>query len=282
MIDINIHKPLEGIKKNMSLDINLHINKNDFIALSGVSGSGKTTLLRVLAGLEDAKGTIKVNNTIWLDKTKIVPPQKRDIGFVFQDYALFENMSVEQNLLYVNNDTKLAQKLLEITHLDKIKNSMPNNLSGGQKQRVSLCRAFMNQPKLLLMDEPLSALDLNMKLKLQNEIATLHKEFDTTTIMVTHNPYQISNLANRNIVLEYGKIIKNDRVKKTEDYEKNSEFCFDAQVLSIKQNNDNYTAIVNIAQQIIAIDITKEKINSIKIGETIKVYTNSFSPTFKL
>ncbi|MEA3512917.1 MAG: ABC transporter ATP-binding protein, partial [Campylobacterota bacterium] len=159
MIKIDINKKLHGSNGEMDLDINLEITKGDFVALAGLSGSGKTTLLRILAGLEDADGTLKIDDDVWLDGKFCLPPQKRKIGFVFQDYALFPNMSVLDNLLYVQKDKELADKLLEMTELSELKKRLPNSLSGGQKQRVSLCRAMMNRPKLLLMDEPLSALD---------------------------------------------------------------------------------------------------------------------------
>jgi molybdate transport system ATP-binding protein len=167
MIKIDITKKLHGPVGDMRLYVRLSIKEGEFLALTGHSGSGKTTFLRVLAGLENAQGFIKVGDEIWLDGKKSTPPQKRKIGFVFQDYALFPNMSVEENLLFVNNDKALADYLLEITELDKLKKRLPNSLSGGQKQRVSLCRALMNRPKILLMDEPLSALDPAMRLKLQ-------------------------------------------------------------------------------------------------------------------
>ena len=214
MIKIDIKKQLHGSEGQMNLDVNLQIENGDFVALSSLSGSGKTTLLRILAGLEEAIGTIKIDDEIWLDEKHNLPVQKRKIGFVFQDYALFTNMSVMQNLLYVSNDKKLANSLLEITELAELKDRMPNTLSGGQKQRVSLCRAMMNKPKLLLMDEPLSALDPAMRTKLQNEILQLHKEFNTTTIMVSHDPSEIYRLSNRVIVLQQGKIIDDGDARK--------------------------------------------------------------------
>jgi molybdate transport system ATP-binding protein len=200
MIDIKIQKKLFGAKGEMSLRVNLRVEKGEFIALTGKSGSGKTTLLRILAGLEEASGEIQVANTPWMNRQKSLPPQKREIGFVFQDYALFENMTIEQNLLFVANDIELASHLLEMTELSELKNRYPNSLSGGQKQRVSICRALMRRPKILLLDEPLSALDAAMRTKLQNELLTLHKEFGTTTIMVSHDPSEIYRLASRVIV----------------------------------------------------------------------------------
>ncbi|MCW8821746.1 MAG: ATP-binding cassette domain-containing protein [Sulfurovum sp.] len=213
MIQIDIHKELHGSQGNMSLDVTLDIQKGEFIALMGESGSGKTTLLRVLAGLEKAEGNITVEDVLWLEKQKMLPPQQREIGFVFQDYALFENMSVEENLLFVNEDKALAKELLEMTELSRLASRNVTDLSGGQKQRVSLCRAMMKKPKLLLMDEPLSALDPAMRTKLQNEILKLHKTFGTTTIMVSHDADVSHHLADRILVLGHGKIIEDGSPK---------------------------------------------------------------------
>lgn len=207
MIKIDIHKKLHGSKGDMDLDVHLEIQKGAFISLMGESGSGKTTLLRVLAGLEKAEGNITVEGVSWLEKQKMLPPQQREIGFVFQDYALFENMSVEENLLYVKEDKVLAKKLLEMTELDRLASRNVKGLSGGQKQRVSLCRAMMNKPKLLLMDEPLSALNPAMRTKLQDEILTLHRTFGTTTLMVSHDTDVSYHLSDRILVLDHGKIV---------------------------------------------------------------------------
>ncbi len=211
MIEIEIHKRLHGAHGDMHLDVALEIQKGEFIALMGESGSGKTTLLRVLAGLENAEGDISVEDVLWLGHKKMLPPQQREIGFIFQDYALFENMNVEENLLFVNEDRALAQRLLDMTELSRLSHRNVKGLSGGQKQRVSLCRAMMKQPKLLLMDEPLSALDPAMRTKLQDEILKLHKTFGTTTIMVSHDADASYHLADRILVLDHGKIIADGR-----------------------------------------------------------------------
>jgi len=280
MIKIDINKKLHGASGEMDLDIDLKIQEGDFVALAGQSGSGKTTLLRILAGLEEAQGTIQVGDEIWLDDTKSLPAQKRKIGFVFQDYALFPNMTIEENLLYANKDKELSTKLLTMTDLLELKNRYPNTLSGGQKQRVSLCRAMMNKPKLLLMDEPLSALDPNMRTKLQKEILTLHKEFGTTTIMVSHDPSEIYRLANRVVMLHFGEIINDGLPKevllKTTG---SAKFSFEGELLDIVKVDVIYIAIVSIGQQLVEVVVSDEEMKDLKVGQVVSISTKAFSPT---
>ena len=279
MIKIDISKKLHGSNGLMDLKLDLEINEGDFVALSGKSGSGKTTLLRILAGLEEAEGSIKVANELWLDGKRSLAPQKRKIGYVFQEYALFPNMSVEENLLFVNKDRVLAKHLLEMTELSELKNRLPNTLSGGQQQRVSLCRAMMNRPKLLLMDEPLSALDPSMRTKLQNEILTLHKEFGTTTIMVSHDPSEIYRLASRVLVLDQGKIINDGNPKdvllKTQGSQK---FSFEGELLDITKVDVIYVAIVSIGQQLVEVVVSSDEAKNLKIGQRVTVSTKAFAP----
>lgn len=279
MINININKKLHGANGEMDLNVNLEIKQGEFLALAGLSGSGKTTLLRILAGLESANGTIKIDDNIWLNEKFSLAPQKREIGFVFQDYALFPNFSVLDNLLYVNKDKELANYLLKMTELEELKNRFPLTLSGGQKQRISLCRALMNKPKILLMDEPLSALDSEMRTKLQNEILTLHKEFNTTTIMVSHDPSEIYRLANRVVVLNYGQIINDgspkDVLLKTKGSQK---FSFEGELLDIIKVDVIHIAIVSIGQQLVEVVVGNEEAKNLKIGQKVSLSTKAFSP----
>ena len=280
MIKIDINKKLHGANGEMDLNVNLEIKEGDFLALAGKSGSGKTTLLRILAGLESSSGVIHIGDEVWQDEKFTLAPQKRKIGFVFQDYALFPNMTVEENLLFVQNDKALAKQLLEVTELSELAKRRPNTLSGGQKQRVSLCRALMNQPKLLLMDEPLSALDPAMRTKLQNEILLLHKEFGTTTIMVSHDPSEIYRLASRVVVLEQGRVVDDGLPKevllKTNGSQK---FSFEGELLELIKVDVMFVAIVAIGQQLVEVVVSPMEAKGLKVGEKVSISTKAFAPT---
>ena len=283
MINITIQKELHGAAGNMQLAVNLNIKKGEFVALSGKSGSGKTTLLRILAGLEAAEGCITVATKEWLNEKTSLAVQKRAIGFVFQDYALFENMTIEQNLLYAANDKELAAHLLELTELTELKNRYPHALSGGQKQRVSICRALMKRPKILLLDEPLSALDSAMRTKLQNELLTLHKEFQTTTIMVSHDPSEIYRLASRVIVLENGAVVNDgkptDVLLKKQGSQK---FSFEGELFEIKKVDVIFIALVAIGQQLVEVVLSHNEADKLTIGDKVTLSTKAFSPTLNV
>ena len=262
MIKLNFQKNLFGQSGEMLLDINLNLKEGEFVAISGDSGSGKTTILRILAGLEKATGDIKVGDEVWLDKKTFLPPQKRKIGFVFQNYALFTNMSVEENLLFVKKDKKLANKLLEMTNLTNLKDAYPNKLSGGQSQRVSLCRAFMNSPKILLLDEAFSALDAKMRDRLQKEVLILHKEFKTTTLMVSHDKNEILKMADRIVTIENGKVLEDKDIGAV--FENSSDVIeLEGEVVRV----DEKKVYILVENQILMI----EKSRDFRVGEWVKM-----------
>jgi len=213
-LSIHIKKELHTAEGRFPLSVQLDIEKGEFVALTGPSGSGKTTLLRLIAGLTKSdQGQILFNDTVWSDHSKqqFLPPQKRSIGFVFQDYALFPNMTVQQNLTFAldkSAPSSEVENIIEMIDLTALANRFPHQLSGGQQQRVALARALVRKPKILLLDEPLSALDTVMRERLQDDLKRLHEDYKLTTILVTHNEKEIFKLANRAIVLETGKIIE--------------------------------------------------------------------------
>ena len=279
---MNIRKKLHGSSGDMNLVCDFEIQNGGFLAITGPSGSGKTTLLRIIAGLEESEGEVLVNSEIWLNEKVKLPPQKRKVGFVFQDFALFPNMSVEENLLYVNNNKKLADELLEMVDMVKLKNRYPNTLSGGQKQRVALCRALMRKPDILLLDEPFSALDMNMREKLQKDVYNFHKKFNLTTIMVSHSPSEIYRLSNITMLLKNGKIEKfgtpNEVLLKTSG---SAKFSFEGRVLDIVKEDVIYIAVIEIGEQIVEVVISGSEADNLKIGEKVIVGTKAYNPYIK-
>ncbi|MGD9968936.1 MAG: ABC transporter ATP-binding protein [Sulfuricurvum sp.] len=216
MIFIDIKKRLLSAEGPLEAHFNLSVESGEFMTLFGPSGAGKTTLLRMIAGLETPlEGRIEVEGEVWFDSAQKInlPPQKRSIGFVFQDYALFPTMSVRDNLLYAaetGEQKKFIDDLIELVELKALENRLPATLSGGQKQRVALARALVRRPKILLLDEPLSALDPAMRQKLQNELASIHQRFEITTLLVSHDIAETVKLSHRLASIESGKVVKVD------------------------------------------------------------------------
>lgn len=276
MIEFSLKKELFGVNENMELNVEISFKNGSFISLSGESGSGKTTILRCLAGLEKANGFIKVDDEIWQDEKIFLSPQKRRIGFVFQDYALFENLSVKDNLLFVEKDIDHCNKLLDMLGLMSLKDRYPTNLSGGQKQRVALGRAMMRKPKLLLLDEPLSALDPHLRARLQDEISKIQDMFKTTTILVSHDPNEIYKLANYMFVLKNGKIIKKGTPKeillKTSGSQK---FAFSGTLLNLEKIDTIFIATVSVGQQITEVALASDL--GLRIGDEVTISSKAFN-----
>lgn len=203
---------LNGPAGPFQLDVAASIDRGAFVALTGPSGAGKTTLLRMLAGLtRPDHGVLRVKGATWLDTAARidVPTRRRTIGFVFQDYALFPNMTVRRHLDYAIDarDAARVDDLLRLARLERLADAYPARLSGGQRQRLALIRALARRPTLLMLDEPLSALDPAMRAELQDEIKRLHRQFGTTTILVSHDASEILRMADRMIRLDQGRVV---------------------------------------------------------------------------
>ncbi|WP_427042067.1 ATP-binding cassette domain-containing protein [Fusobacterium sp. SB021] len=194
-------------------NINLNIEKGEFISFLGPSGCGKTTLLRTISGLEELN-----SGHIFLKGKDIsnLHPSKRNFSIVFQSYALFPNMTVWENIAYGLENKKVPKdiiknkvlEVLEMVGLAGISGKYPNEMSGGQQQRVALARAIALEPDVLLLDEPLSALDAKVREKLRNDIKMLQKKLNLTTIMVTHDQEEALSVSDKIMVMESGKIMQ--------------------------------------------------------------------------
>lgn len=210
----NLVKSYDG-KKNIIDNINLEIKDKEFIVLVGSSGCGKSTILRLISGLEDiTSGEILIDDKV----VNNVHPKDRDIAFVFQSYALYPHMSVYDNIAFGLKMRKYDKKTIdakvrevaESLNLTELLNRKPKQLSGGQRQRVALGRAIVRNPKVFLMDEPLSNLDANLRVHMRSEIKRLHQKLKTTFIYVTHDQTEALTMGDRIVVLDKGKIQQAD------------------------------------------------------------------------
>ncbi len=207
----HVFKRYPGSKAAAVDDLNLHIEAGEFLTLLGPSGSGKTTTLMLLAGFEaPSSGTIRLDGK----SIESLPPHHRNMGVVFQSYSLFPHMTVAQNVAFPLSVRKVAPSIIsqKVTaalakvHLENFTHRKPSQLSGGQQQRVALARALVFEPRLVLMDEPLSALDKKLREEMQLEIRRLHRELGVTMVFVTHDQSEAMTLSDRVAVFNHGRI----------------------------------------------------------------------------
>ena len=211
MLKIDIERSMLTSEGKSLLKVDLEIAENELICLFGHSGAGKTTLLRILAGLFNPdRGFISFNGQVWYDSAKKInlSPQQRNVGYMFQDYALFPNMTVCKNIEFAQRTRNAEEVDTLLSHfgLEALQKQYPAKLSGGQKQRVALARALAAKPNLLLLDEPLSALDYEMRLNLQEEILKAHELLNSVTLLVSHDKDEVRKLATSVILLRNGAI----------------------------------------------------------------------------
>ena len=198
-------------------ELHLEIGDGEFVSLLGPSGCGKTTTLRLLAGfLQPDGGEIRVDGKVISSPSLLVPPERRNMSMIFQSYAVWPHMTVAQNVAYGLKFKKLSKqeieakvtKLLGVVHLAELKDRYSAELSGGQQQRVALARALVVEPQILLMDEPLSNLDANLREEMRFEIRRLHEEFKITTVYVTHDQAEAMATSDRIAVLDRGRLVQ--------------------------------------------------------------------------
>ena len=204
--------------KTVFRDLSFAVNEGEFLSILGSSGCGKTTLLRILIGLiEPTNGSIFMNGA---DITNF-PSSKREMGMVFQNYALFDNMTVYENIIYAlkfnkelkNNADGITNRLIDIMKLSPYKDFYPANLSGGQQQRVAIARTLALNPRIILFDEPMSALDADTRIMMRKELINIKSEFNTTMIYITHDQEEAFDMSDRIMVMKEGQIEQIDTPK---------------------------------------------------------------------
>ncbi|MDO1445251.1 ATP-binding cassette domain-containing protein [Rhodocytophaga aerolata] len=288
MIRIQVRKTLSMSEGEKALQIETSLETGSFTAIYGRSGAGKTTFLRLLAGLiQPEQGYIEVDGQVWLDTQKKInlPPQKRSIGFVFQDFALFPNMTVLENLQYASGnkpDQEFIKQLLTMVSMEKLAHRKPTTLSGGQKQRIALARALVRRPSILLLDEPLSALDQEMRHKLREEIHLLHRQFQTTTLLVSHDLAEIYRLANKVLIIEEGSISKSGKPDEVFSEKRlSSKIQLTGEVVRIVPGEVVYIIEILTGNSIIKTIATKEEAEQLAIGSQVMVFSKAFNPIIK-
>ena len=279
MIHCTLDKALNFSGGKMNLRIEIKVAEGQFITLYGKSGAGKTSILRMLAGLmrPDA-GRIVVGEEVWFDGAKGIHwrPQKRSVGFLFQDYALFPNMTVKENLEFAlqKGQTKgIINELMELIELGELQDRRPQTLSGGQQQRVALARALVQRPQLLLLDEPLSALDLDMREKLQRYLLKVHQEYGLTTILVSHDQQEIQRLSDEVYEVEQGRVMRQGTPSVIFPSKRSIEtFGIEATVMSIQQLAEDQCRVrFRIAEGILDWTFPAATIAHLKVGASVNL-----------
>lgn len=288
MIELTIRKTLSSPSGEMLLHIQGTIARGSLVTLYGKSGAGKTTLLRLLAGLlSPDTGRIVVDNVTWLDTQQGINlrPQQRSTGLVFQDYALFPHMSVLDNLRFAltkGQDPKVVGELLEIVDLGALQHQKPATLSGGQQQRVALARALVQRPRLLMLDEPLSALDHEMRSTLQQYILQLHRTYGLTTLLVSHDTNEIRHLSDRVLVIDQGQLVRQgtpDEVFSPKPV--GEKFQLVGEVVAITPRDDAFIVTVRIGQNRVQVVVDADEVVTLPLGTPVWVSSEAWQPVIR-
>ncbi|PAF52523.1 ATP-binding cassette domain-containing protein [Helicobacter sp. 13S00477-4] len=279
MIELDFEKKLDGF----SIEVSLRLPMGEFFSIFGKSGAGKTTILRIISGLENPdKGRIVVGDRIFFDSSKKInlAPMKRRIGFVFQNYALFPHLNVYQNIIFGHKgDRQRLEEVITLMELEELYQNKIHTLSGGQAQRVALARAIVSSPNILLLDEPLSALDGGMRLRLQRELKKLSRYFGLSVFLVSHDLAEVFRLSDKIIMIESGKINKigtPDEVFLNERL--SAKIQITGEILQIVKNSIVFIADVLINQSIVRVVLDENEAARFKEGDQVAVITKAFNP----
>ena len=282
MIEFDLQKRLVSRHGELAFSAAATIRAGERVALFGPSGAGKTTLLRMLAGLtRPDSGRLVVGDEVWFDAARGIdlPPQRRRIGLVFQDYALFPHLTVRGNLAFAAHTPARVDELLALMGLEALANRKPDTLSGGQKQRVALARALAWEPALLLLDEPLSALDPALRSRLQQELLRVHEALKLTTVLVSHDLAEVFRLASRVIRLEDG-VVTGDATPAELFLTRQAagRFRLAGEVLAIRDEDVLQIASLLVGGEIVDVVLDDDEAAQLRVGQRVTVAAKAFSP----
>ncbi|WP_109436967.1 ATP-binding cassette domain-containing protein [Aquimarina sp. AU119] len=285
MIHIAVQKKLTAVEGEMLLDVDFTLEEGKLTTLYGESGAGKTSIFRIISGLLKAdKGLITVKQKIWLDTEQKIylKPQQRKVGLVFQEYALFPNMTVKENLFFAlekGQDKKIVDELIAIIELGNLQNRKPQHLSGGQKQRVALARAMVRKPDILLLDEPLSALDPKMRAKLQDYILEVHRQFKLTTLLISHDIGEVVKMSDCVMIIENGMITKQGNpIDIFTNQRVSGKFQFSGKIVQIQKEDVIYIVTIIIDANFVKVIAQEDEIKDLSIGDKVIVASKAFNP----
>lgn len=280
-LKIDISTEMDGGTRN--LQVQMEVQPGSFTAITGPSGAGKTTLLRILAGLQSAeKGRISWKGNLWQSENQFVKPQKRSVGLVFQDYALFPHLNVRKNVAFgaASGEDKWVQELIEMAGLAEFSNRKPAQLSGGQQQRVALARALAARPEVLLLDEPLAAVDAEMRDQLQDFLRKIVETTATTVLMVTHDLAQIFRLADFRLhISPDGTSWLASPETFLEDASVSHKLRLTAEIVSIKQADVLYVVTLIAGNNVLRIVADEEEIAGLKPGDKVLLADKAWNPS---
>ncbi len=286
MLRFNLNK--KHYHSTFELDVTFDLNKGDFLSIYGESGAGKTTILRLIAGLDNMqKGYITNNDMVWFDSEKQVnlKPQQRSIGFVFQNNSLFPNMSVLENLEFAlkkGQPKSIVLELISSFGIEDLINRNIRSLSGGQQQKVALARAIVQKPSVLLLDEPLSAIDDTNRHILQDLLLKIHHQYELTTILVSHNVPEIFKLSNKVLKIKSGKVEKTGTPRELFTSNSNSnKITLIGTVLDLVHTDNIHTILIQSNSNIIEQVISEIEFTQCKIGELIEITLSDYQTSIQ-
>lgn len=277
MIHFELHKKLRAPAGEMNLQVTSQVEQGEILSIYGHSGAGKSSILRMLAGLmKPDKGKIEVNGTLWFDSAKGInkKPQERNLGIVFQDYGLFPNMTVMENLKFALSKTQkgtIIQEMIDVMELGALADKKPVILSGGQQQRVALARAMIRRPNLLLLDEPMSALDHELRVRMQEYVLKIHEQYNLHTILVSHQLNEVIKMSDYLIMMKNGQVIQHGKPSHILFQDNNQQETLEGVVIDVEVNDSVQFLKVLVGEQIIKFQVTDKNERFYKKGDKIAV-----------